>query len=230
MQNIKNYEITRIEENASHSLRDLVIVEFALRLKVNGRDQTEFLCSPNNLEELVYGHLLSEGIIQTKADVGNLIIEGGQAEAVVERRLQKRRACTTKTCLELQELFHTLHVFSGQSALFRKTGGAHSCAIYKDGQEYSFMEDIGRHNAFDKALGHALLADIPLNGAYLLTSGRVSGQTVRKALHSGLTVVISQAAPTHRAVELARQEHLTLCGFARGRRLNIYSAAERIKL
>ncbi len=229
MKMIKEYEITRIEEDTSRSLRDLVIVEFALRLKVNGRDHIEFLCTPNNLEELVYGHLFAEGIIQTKADLTELKIQGELAEAVVTPQMSNHPA-PARIFLQVQDLFRAVQAFNGQSPLFRKTGGVHSCAIYHGGQRQSFMEDIGRHNAVDKALGHALLAGTDLNQAYLITSGRVSGQTMRKALHSGLPIIISQAAPTDRAVQLARQGHLTLCGFARGRRFNIYSAPERIKL
>ena len=90
------------------------------------------------------------------------------------------------------------------------------------------MEDIGRHNAIDKAFGRALLEEWDVSQAFLITSGRVPEDAIKKALTTGLSVVISRSAPTHAAVDLARSSNITLCGFARGRRMNIYSAPERI--
>ncbi len=229
MQIIKEYEIVKIQTDLARSLRDLVIVEFALRLKVNGRNHTNFLCTPNNLKELVCGHLFSEGIIQSKAELTELIIKEDLAEAIVAPQMKKRPARAPYR-LAAPDLFAALEAFNEQAVLFRQTGGTHGCAICRGREVHCFLEDMGRHNAIDKALGHALLAGIDLEQAYLITSGRVSEQIIRKALNSGLPLIVSQAAPTHRAVELARQENLTLCGFARGRRLNIYSAAKRITL
>lgn len=119
--------------------------------------------------------------------------------------------------------------FNKESVLFQETGGVHSCALCDGRRTLVFMEDIGRHNAFDKVLGYALLHDIPLAACCLLTSGRVPSDMVVKAVNARIPLIVSRSAPTDAAVELANKHHVTLCGFARGNRLNVYTAKERIE-
>jgi FdhD protein len=115
-------------------------------------------------------------------------------------------------------------------AVFERTGGLHAAALVdSNGKLLAVREDIGRHNAVDKIVGWALLESrVPLNDAILFVSGRSGFEIVQKAIVAGLPVVASVSAPSTLAVQLARELHLTLVGFLRGRRFVVYAGEERI--
>lgn len=116
-----------------------------------------------------------------------------------------------------------------RSALFKATGGVHSAALAEAGGAILyFCEDIGRHNAVDKIVGECFFNEVPLGDKILLSSGRLGSEILLKAAKLGLPLLVSRAAPTSLSVELAREMHITLVGFARGRRLNIYTHPHRI--
>lgn len=112
---------------------------------------------------------------------------------------------------------------------FRKTGGVHIAAIYKsDGDLVAFAEDVGRHNAVDKVIGIGALNKTDLSECFLAFSGRLTGHIVLKAARVGLPIVASVAAAIDSGVAVAKDAGLTLIGFVRGRRMNIYNFPERI--
>ncbi len=118
--------------------------------------------------------------------------------------------------------------FRKRSEHHRQTGGVHAAALADHTGVLVFREDIGRHNAVDKVIGAYLVEGNGYRDMILLTSGRLSSEILQKAAACGLPVVVSRSAPTDRSVALARQRNITLIGFARGRRMNIYSGEQRI--
>jgi FdhD protein len=122
-----------------------------------------------------------------------------------------------------------------QQRLFDRTGGLHAASIVDpadpDGGLMAVREDVGRHNAVDKLAGHALLNDeLPLTGRLLVVSGRVSFEIVQKSAMAGLAVIVAISAPSSLAVDTAERLGVTIAGFVRGDRFNIYSHPERIDL
>ena len=119
--------------------------------------------------------------------------------------------------------------FRKRPELFRLTGGVHSASVVDArGEEIAFAEDIGRHNAVDKVVGACLLRGIPLADKMALVSGRLSSELAAKCVRASLAVVTSLGAPTDLALRIAKATRLTLVGFARGDRMNVYSAEWRI--
>ncbi len=118
--------------------------------------------------------------------------------------------------------------FRKHSEIHRQTGGVHAAALADHTGMLVFREDIGRHNAVDKVIGAYLVQGSSFHDKLLLTSGRLSSEILQKAEACCLPIVVSRGAPTDRSVALARERNITLIGFARGRRMNIYSAEQRI--
>ena len=118
--------------------------------------------------------------------------------------------------------------FEMRSEVFLKTGGVHSAAICDLNSIVVFREDIGRHNAIDKVIGVLIESGESFNHKFVLTSGRVSSEVLHKIHKCRIPVIVSHSAPTNQAVKLANDLGVTLVGFARGRRMNIYTHFTRI--
>lgn len=132
---------------------------------------------------------------------------------------------TTLTSSEIQTL---MHEFEKRSVLFQKTGGVHAAALANKEKILIYSEDIGRHNAVDKVFGKCLLDQITCEDKILLLSGRISSDILAKASKSEISIIVSRSAPTSLAVKNAQKLGVTLVGFARGSKMNIYSFPLRI--
>jgi FdhD protein len=151
-------------------------------------------------------------------------------KASIEAIAKQFAAIDSEFTVPAQLLLELPARLSGAQKTFQLTGGLHACALFeKDGALVALREDVGRHNALDKLIGHALLENrLPLDRQILLLSGRVSFEMVQKALAAGIAIIAAISAPTSLAVEFARANNQTLIGFLRGKEMNIYAGAERI--
>lgn len=112
---------------------------------------------------------------------------------------------------------------------FDDTGGLHAAGLFsEEGELLILREDVGRHNAIDKVIGHALTSEIALSDCFLQVSGRVSFEVVQKALMVGIPIVSAISAPTSLAVSFSAESNMTLIGFMRGEKMNVYCGAERV--
>jgi FdhD protein len=152
------------------------------------------------------------------------------SKATIEAVRQSFPAIESACTVQAETLLRMPAALREKQETFDRTGGLHACALFAlDGDLQELREDVGRHNALDKLIGHALLAgELPLRECVLLLSGRVSFEMMQKALAAGIPIVAAISAPTTLAAQFARASNQTLVGFLRGETMNIYAGAERV--
>jgi len=233
---------------------DAVAIEEPLEIRVDGRPLAVTMRTPGHDEELALGFLYGEGLIDglraagPPADFANNAIEvaGPLLRDVGARRFYTTSSCGVCSKGALEEVaVHSARLPPGPSLergliarlpyglsqpAFECTGGMHATGLFDGrGELLLSREDVGRHNAMDKVVGRALLAGlVPLHGLVLCVSGRLSFELVQKAAVAGAPILVGVGAPSSLAIQLADDRGLTLCGFARGDSVNVYTRAERI--
>lgn len=250
---IRRYQAGRME-----SVSDPVVREAKVELDVNdGRLRIAMLCLPRDLEPLAVGFLRGEGALRRREDLrevraspdgSEVRVRGDFDEEVLEaisrrwtvgigcgrggtsRDLDRPPYATVGPGIAVspQDVLALFHDLQNRTVLWRATGGVHSCGLAEKGGIILLAEDVGRHNAFDKVTGRALLEGISLDDKLMLTTGRMSVEIVAKAVACGVPLLASRGAPTSFGVELARRFGVTLVGFVRGQRLNVYTGFQRV--
>ncbi|HUR86780.1 MAG TPA: formate dehydrogenase accessory sulfurtransferase FdhD [Solirubrobacteraceae bacterium] len=236
-------------------LADEVAVEEPLEIRVDGSALTVTMRTPGHDEELALGFLFGEALIDGPREAGltdDLAANVVDVRGPLLREPGERRFYTTSSCgicgkgsleevavnapplppggpLVPRSLLAALPDNLRQPG-FGRTGGMHATGLFtSDGELLIVREDVGRHNAMDKVVGRALLDGLtPLHGLILCVSGRLSFELVQKAAVASAPVLVGVGAPTSLAVALASDRGMTLAGFARGDRVNVYSGAERV--
>ena len=133
--------------------------------------------------------------------------------------------------VEAQVVSDSVKQLNTLAETFRKTGGVHIAAAYSSkGKLITFAEDVGRHNAVDKVIGACVLEKLDFSDCFFASSGRLSGDIVLKAARMKVQVIASLTAALNSGIEIAQHTGVTLIGFVRGRRMNIYTYPERISL
>ena len=217
-----------------------VPAEHAAAIYVNEQPAFRVVCTPALLPQLALGRLLTEGWIASADEVEQIAVcaEGAKVQVYLRHPLPTRRAaaqevascCTDNIALgspvEVQPLRAVPHLdvqpewvdalaaaMSAGLPLYQATHAVHSCFVLHEGRILCACEDIGRHNALDKAVGSMLLAGVPLSECVLYTSGRVPMDMVRKAIRAGVPALVSKTMPTVQSLELAAEYGLQfVCG------------------
>jgi FdhD protein len=255
---MREYSILRFDRDDSHTKVDQVASEVQFTLFVNQLELATFLCSPSDLVNLGLGYLISEGIVQQKEDVVSFDFQEMENyvnitlnPSIPREKLDQNKKVLTSGCgkgsiflRSLQEInllsfqptltfpassiYPLMRQFQMSSEIFLATGGVHSVALCSTSEILIHKEDIGRHNAVDKILGDAFQRGTPTTDKALLLSGRMAVEIVQKAGRAGIQILLSKSAPTSMAIDMANKIGMTLVGFIRGDRMNVYTHSKRI--
>ncbi len=235
-------------------VRDEVAVEEPLEIRVDGEPLAVTMRTPGHDFELAAGFLFGEALLERSphvAPTADFAVNAVEVRGPLAREAGARRFYTTSSCGvcgkgALEEVaVHAPPLSAGPRMAralvaglpdrlrqpgFERTGGLHATGLFAtDGALAVVREDVGRHNAMDKVVGWALERRlVPLREHALCVSGRLSFELVQKAVRAGAPVLVGVGAPTSLAVSLAAHRNLTLCGFARGGAMNVYTGAERL--
>ena len=250
--------IIRVKDGHPEEITDHVAAEIGFSLKVNGKQFVTLLCTPAELDAMAIGFLLSEGILQDRDSLLNVSVNEKDFTVSItlkdlpddlETAFSKKTITSgcgqgitytdaaslknlppNRTMLQVSpaEIKLLLKEFRSISALFMQTGGVHSAALADREKILLFSEDIGRHNAVDKLIGKAFLAGHSIEDKILLSSGRISGEIMTKAIRNRIPVIVTRTAPTCMSITYGEEHGITLVGFARGDRLNVYTHPQRI--
>ncbi|MBU7004117.1 MAG: formate dehydrogenase accessory sulfurtransferase FdhD [Theionarchaea archaeon] len=252
-ESVAGVDCLRIDGEKRSDLVDSVPVEEPISVIINGEQSLDVAISPRDLEDFIVGHLVCEGRVAGPGEITWLEVGDGWIEVEFEESGEAPRSremifsgcfgTTTDRRIPLEPIPTGFVVSPGQvtaamkiamdSETHRDTGGVHSCAVVRpagsDGVELICLrEDIGRHNALDKAVGGALRAGKDTSGCLLATTGRASSEMVAKCYGARIPIICSRGATTTLAIELARMAGITLVGFVRGSRMNVYTSPARI--
>lgn len=260
MMDIKEFDVLRIENSGQRRIKDKVSVEKDIIIRLNNEEFVALMCTPIMVKELAVGFLLSEGLIIKNDDISEIDynevdgvvsigIRNYSRDANKNNRLQtltsgcgrgmtsdfikgftKEKKIESSIKIASKDITDISKEFINMSSVYKETGGVHSAALWDGGKIEAFCEDIGRHNAIDKIFGYCLMNNIPVTDKIILTSGRISSDVLIKISRRGMPVIISRNAPTSLAVEMAYFLGITLIGFVRGQRMNVYTYPERVVL
>ena len=254
--NIHRLPILRSFRDRKKHVEDVLVREASITIFYNGRKIVTLLCTPVELMELAIGFLFSEGILSHFEEIKWISEDPERGIVIVVGSVENRTGepvvrVVTSGCGKGAFLFPSeeqgedkisiagislsshwisqlIREFYKRSQLYLTTGGVHSCALANEGGIIIFSEDIGRHNALDKVAGKCVMEGIGTKDSIILTTGRVSAEIVFKARRMNATFLISRGAPTDLSVALSKKSGITLIGFCRGERMNIYSHPERV--
>jgi FdhD protein len=258
MKKMKSLPILRISDDKRKNIYDNVITETHVTLLLNDYEIATIICTPEYILELATGYLFSERFIQKKDDMIQSEYDDKKGIVKIKTKdkidpLKDIRgsrfitpgcispgsfynALDTVVCDKVESQLHVSQKdvitiasqIQKKSILFKETGGAHGAALFNSSHLLFFVEDIGRHNALDKIIGRCILKDIPMNDKLIFTSGRISSAVLLRIVKASIPILISRSAPTTEAVELSKEFGITLIGFARVSRFNLYSNEWRI--
>ncbi len=255
---LKKVYIDKLVGNELFYEEDVTIDESRLNLYLNGEKTISMMCIPKDQDAHAIGFLMSENVINSVDDIDELkISEDGlrvDITATINENsldnLYKEKTLVsgcgggvtgnvagsveipfnqTSFKIDGTKILSEISIFYKESELYKLTGCVHKAMIYltECGTTVT-AEDIGRHNAIDKVMGKCRLNKYDTSESVLFVSGRLSSEMVTKAVMHKIPVVVSRTAPTFLGVQTAHKHGITLIGFARGKKMNIYTHRGRI--
>lgn len=227
-----------------------VSVEKFFDIRVNGLKIASLGVSPSDLEELGYGYLVAEGIVDSYDQIKTVEVRGDEIHTFVQGLVgvddlnevshsgcigvswdDDAEEISVKSDLELSSSFLFEVLPNLNSDVYRNTRGSHSASIVdEEGNLVAKAVDVGKHTAYDKVIGKALAKNVNLSGMIILSTGRQSAGMVMKTARVGVPVIVTKAAPLTSGVEAAKKTGVSLVCFAENGRLKVFTGFDRIDI
>lgn len=250
---IKEFKCLRLDGASAKEATCPVVEETPLSIFINGRHFVTAMISPQMKKEFVTGHLFAERIVSRPQEIESLEIEGDVARVIVshpmkaivprrpivsgcggiasfldESKLPEIKSDLRIGRLQAQEAMGAI----SQSDVHIATGGVHSVGLFGEKEPICIIEDIGRHNALDKAIGYALIQNqaSSFSRTFVACTGRVSSDMALKCSVAGIPIIVSRGATTSLAISIAERTGQCIVGFLRGKRLSVYANRERFEI
>jgi len=245
MDTIERLSVMRVTGKGKREIEDIVVTEAQLTIVVNNRKLITLPCSPNDLQFLAIGFLFSKGILKGKEEITKVTLDDSKCIVWVETEKDNHlkplslsavyNAANSKVqsiveshiSVASRDIVSLIEEFQHRSEIFISTGGVHSVALCEK-NIVAFKEGISRNNALDKLFGECILKDIPTEERMLVTSCRISSEILCKVAKRNIHILISKSAPTNLTVRLAAEVGITLIGFVRAKRMNVYANEWRV--
>ena len=246
---LKKFNCLKFDTNNFEKSIHEVVEELPLSIFINGRHFATAMISPQMVREFVIGHLFSEKVIENINEIESLQIEENIAKVIINNPLKvisakklivsgcgggssfldesKLPKISSNLKIDADDIFDGLNSLLN-SDLHRITGGVHIVGLFHKKAVICISEDLGRHNALDKVIGCGLIKNINFKETFVVCTGRISFDMSLKCSVANIPIIISRGATTSFAIEIAEKTGLTTVGFARGRKMNIYTNGERI--
>ena len=254
---LKTVIIDKLIENEATEFEDVTIDESRLNLYLNGEKTISMMCIPKDQDAHAIGFLMSENVISSVDDIEELTVSEDGLRVDVKAKINNgslenlyKEKTLVSGCgggvtgniegsLEIpfnqtafkvkpETISSEVKIFYKESELYYLTGCVHKAMIYLlDGSTIT-AEDIGRHNAIDKVVGKCKLQGLDTTKSVLFVSGRLSSEMVTKAVMHRIPIIVSRTAPTYLGVQVAHKHGVTMIGFARGKKMNLYTHQGRI--
>lgn len=244
----ERYQARELTENSSQEITYSVAVENTIDLFVNKLHMAAILATPEMLKELSIGYLICEGVVKTQDEILELRIDGKTINIEIEptEHLELWRELRSSGCVGVRwdenEAIHvrSYTVFSQdaikkglgflESDIYKRTHGTHAaCLVNAEGECVIKAIDVGRHNAFDKVVGKAILDGIDVSKHFLLSTGRQSAGMVMKAARAGIPLVATKTAPLNSGIEAAQQSGVCLVCFVSQDKISVFAHPERLR-
>jgi FdhD protein len=254
---VEKFPMLQFTAEGKREIEASVAREFPLTIILNDEELVTLLCSPHDMNYLAVGFLASEGLVESKDEIKQVLVDEKRGVArVTTQPLQKSahelvfKRIISSGCgrgasfysaadsadqkvnsmmkMAAGDIFALVNKFQHHSELYLATHAVHSAALCSGTDILVFNEDIGRHNAIDKIFGKCLLEGIPTGDRAIVTSGRITSEVLHKIAKRDIPVIISISEPTNLGVRIADALRITMVASARGKKLNVYTHNWRI--
>ncbi len=244
---IEEIDAIQYKDNQAQNVKENVVQDETVTLTINGNISRSLSAIEDSLKEFAIGYLFNENMVKSLNDIKNIEIDGPQIRVEIDDTLLK----TNETVLcsdsaggwrskikevnpvesdfqvHVSELIDRIEELKDNAEIWQATGGTHVAGIVYDGQ-FVVKEDVSRHVAVDKVIGYGILNGFDLNHSYVIYSGRMPADMVIKMTRAGVPILASNASPANSGYNIAKKGNITLVGFLRGNRCNIYNNQNRV--
>jgi FdhD protein len=243
----KKIKALRVDDRI-HEIDEIIVEDKEIELRINDLAFGRFSISPNYIEEFAVGYLVGEGLIESKENITDINIEDNVVDLQIDLEdfELRRELIMSSDCfggvrqkIELvdkiesnfkiskEDVINASRKLKEQSQVWKQTGGTHIAALVNQ-DVFIAIEDVSRHVAIDKVMGAAFLKDVDFSNSFMVSSGRMPSDMVLKVAQVGIPILTSKAAPTVSGLMAGEKSGITLVGFVRGGRFNIYTNSHRI--